>query len=204
MRNTLLYMAAYELILVVFVIFFVFATPPSTPNSPFWLVFVILVILGLLGLLFLPLRGRMLENAYTERLLQLQARYLEVLNRAADKQIAYGMQLRREAIAPLTRLIDAQTEIQTEQLRASASGRAGDHQDRGRTQRVRQDDRFGRQIAGVMQQICRRGRTQFCPYDENSCGTGMSTARRAPTRMSNVLYTVQRITGFDDIDSDCP
>ncbi len=116
-RNTLLYMAAYELILIVFVVFFVFATPPSTTDSPFWLVFVILVILGLLGLLFLPLRGRMLENAYTERLLRLQARYLDVLNRAADKQIAYGMQLRREAIAPLTRLIEAQTEIQTEQLR---------------------------------------------------------------------------------------
>ncbi len=122
-RNTLLYMAAYELILIVFVIFFVFATPPSAPDSPFWLVFVILVVLGLLGLVFLPLRGRMLENAYTERLLALQARYLEALNRAADKQIAYGMQLRREAIAPLTRLIDAQTEIQTEQLkRLQAAG----------------------------------------------------------------------------------
>ncbi|MCZ2097317.1 MAG: hypothetical protein LC121_13860, partial [Anaerolineae bacterium] len=42
---------------------------------------------------------------------------LEALNAGADKQIAYGMQLRREAIAPLTRLIEAQTEIHTDQLK---------------------------------------------------------------------------------------
>ena len=82
-----------------------------------------LIGLALGGLVFLPIRGRMLENAYSERMLQLQAKYIEALNTAADKQITYGMQLRREAIAPLTRLIDAQTEIHTEQLkRLQAAG----------------------------------------------------------------------------------
>ncbi|MFN8452530.1 MAG: dynamin family protein [Anaerolineae bacterium] len=123
LRNSLLYMAAYELILLVFAIFALVAFPPAAENSPFWLILVILFAAGVGGLVFLPLRGRMLENAYTERMLQLQARYIEALNAAADKQIAYGMQLRREAIAPLTRLIEAQTEIHTDQLkRLQAAG----------------------------------------------------------------------------------
>ncbi|MBI1256780.1 MAG: hypothetical protein GC204_04870 [Chloroflexi bacterium] len=123
LRNSLLYMAAYELILIVILIFALVAAPPAQQNSPFWIILVVLIGLALGGLVFLPIRGRMLENAYSERMLQLQARYLEALNTAADKQIAYGMQLRREAIAPLTRLIDAQTEIHTEQMkRLQAAG----------------------------------------------------------------------------------
>ena len=123
LRNTLLYMAAYELILIVILVFALIAAPPAQQNSPFWLILVVLIALALGGLVFLPIRGRMLENAYSERMLALQARYLEALNAAADKQIAYGMQLRRESIAPLTRLIEAQTEIHTDQLkRLQAAG----------------------------------------------------------------------------------
>ncbi len=123
LRNSLLYMAAYELILLVFAVFALVAFPPGGENSPFWLILVVLIAAGVGGLVFLPLRGRMLENAYTENLLQLQARYIEVLNAAADKQIAYGIQLRHEAIMPLTRLIEAQTEIHTDQIkRLQAAG----------------------------------------------------------------------------------
>ncbi len=122
-RNTLLYMAAYEMILLVILVFALIAAPPAQANSPFWIILVVLIGLALGGLVFLPVRGRMLENAFTEHLLQLQARYLEALNTAADKQITYGMQLRREAITPLTRLIEAQTEIHTDQLkRLQAAG----------------------------------------------------------------------------------
>ncbi|MEO8398007.1 MAG: dynamin family protein, partial [Chloroflexota bacterium] len=99
LRNALLYMAAFELILIVVLIFALIAAPPAQQNSPFWIILVVLIGLALGGLVFLPIRGRMLENAYSERMLQLQARYLDALNAAADKQITYGMQLRREAIA---------------------------------------------------------------------------------------------------------
>jgi GTP-binding protein EngB required for normal cell division len=123
-RNTLLYMAAYELILLVILVFALIAAPPAQVNSPFWIILVVLIGLALGGLVFLPIRGRMIENAFTERLLHLQARYIEALNLAADKQITYGMQLRREAIAPLTRLIEAQTEIHMDQLnRLQSAGR---------------------------------------------------------------------------------
>jgi hypothetical protein len=69
-----------------------------------------------LGFAAMPLRGRTIHTEYVNRLLKLQARYTEILTQAADKQIEYGMQLRREAISPLTRLVEAQARIQDEQL----------------------------------------------------------------------------------------
>jgi hypothetical protein len=97
---------------------FVLLANPATEQQPYLplLILVFLLGLGVLGLLALPLRGRMLEVAYTERMLNLQKEYLENVNKAADKQIAYGMSVRRESVAPLTRLIEAQTTIQTDQL----------------------------------------------------------------------------------------
>ena len=118
-RNSLLYLAAYEVLILVLAVF-VGLWNPSPPDQP-WLTFGLIVFLlglGVLGVGLLPLRGRMLETQYANRLAALQARYSEAFNKAANKQVTYGMELRREAVAPLTRLIDAQTTIQTDQLKA--------------------------------------------------------------------------------------
>lgn len=112
-RNTLLYLVVYEILLLLFGFFFTQALPAE--QVP--LVLIVTLVLMLLGLLALPLRGRALEAAHTRRLLTLQAQYVETVTKAADRQIAYSMQLRRDAIAPLTRLIEAQTQIQTDQLK---------------------------------------------------------------------------------------
>jgi hypothetical protein len=50
-------------------------------------------------------------------MLALQKRYIDVLTDTANKQVNYSMQLRRDAIAPLTRLVESQTEVQKEQLK---------------------------------------------------------------------------------------
>ncbi len=120
-RNSLIYLGGYELLFVMFAVIALLLNPSATsPDQPFLTIGLIVFLLGIgvLGVLLLPLRGRMLETQHANRLLSLQVRYLDTFNRAADKQIAYGMQLRREAIAPLTRLIDAQTTIQSGQLTA--------------------------------------------------------------------------------------
>ncbi len=117
LRNTLLYVAAYELVLMVFVLFTLLAFPIGTPDSPFIPTILVLLGLALLGLAFLPLRGRMLENAWRMRLKGIENRYIESMTTAANKQIAYGLQLRRDAVAPLTRVIEAQTETQMEQMK---------------------------------------------------------------------------------------
>lgn len=115
LRNTLIYLAVYEILLLLFGIVLI-AVLVQAPDTAPALLLVLVLALMLLGLVFVPLRGRMIENDYTERMLRLQARYIEVLTRAADAQIAYGMTLRKDAIAPLVRLIESQTDMQTAQL----------------------------------------------------------------------------------------
>lgn len=120
LRNALLYLAAYEVILIVFAVFIAAANPFGTDaagGSSELIVIIVLLGMMLLGLAFLPLRGRQLENEYAKRMRALAGKYSETLTRAATKQIDYGMNLRRDAIAPLTRLIDAQTHIHTDQLK---------------------------------------------------------------------------------------
>lgn len=114
LRNTLLYLAAWEVTVLVLLIFLFSAWASVGDSAP---VFLILLLAALvLGFLILPLRGRMLESSYTNRMLALQARYIEVLSKAADRQTEYSMNLRRQVVQPLTRLVEAQTQIQTEQL----------------------------------------------------------------------------------------
>lgn len=117
-KNTMLYLAVYEILLIVFGIALLNIwgqVAQNQPQLPFILL-ILLIGLGLLGLVMMPVRGRIMETAYTNQMLALQARYIEALTKAADKQVAYGLQLRRDSIAPLTRLIEAQTQIQTEQM----------------------------------------------------------------------------------------
>lgn len=118
-RNTLLYLAVWELIVVILVVALLNAWGAVDNLADIPLAMISLLALlgaGVLGFAALPLRGRTIHTQYVNRLLKLQARYTELLTTAADKQIEYGMQLRREAISPLTRLVEAQASIQDEQL----------------------------------------------------------------------------------------
>src|SRR5690606_33132014 len=114
LRNTTLYLVVYEILLLLAMIFISQAVVTQSESLP--LLLIVWLGLALLGFALIPLRGRMVEAAYTNQMLALQKRYIETLTEAANKQIAYGIQLRRDAIAPLTRLIEAQTTIQKEQL----------------------------------------------------------------------------------------
>ena len=111
-RNTTLYLIVYEILLLLTGILMAQVVPADQ------LLILIILVLGLaiLGLVLVPIRGRMVEIAYTKRMLILQKNYLDTLSEAADKQMSYGTQQRREAIAPLTRLIEAQTTIQRDQM----------------------------------------------------------------------------------------
>lgn len=115
LRNTVVYLALYEVILILFgaVVIGVLVSQPDTITAGL-LVFVLIMML--MGLMFVPLRGRMLENAYTRRMLDLQARYLAIVDKAAREQTAHSKKLREDIASPLLRLIDAQTQRQEEQL----------------------------------------------------------------------------------------
>lgn len=114
LRNSMLYLAAFELLLIIFGAVTMSIQTNDSQSKVLLLIF--LIGLGVLALLYMPLRGRILQTGFTNRMLKLRGRYIEALSRAADKQIEYGMRLRQDAVQPLTRLISAQTQIQTEQL----------------------------------------------------------------------------------------
>jgi small GTP-binding protein len=119
LRNSMLYLAVFEILLIIFGVALLsgganFLPPEQRQMS--WLIVLFLIGLGVLALLYMPLRGRLLESSYTNRMLKIQSRYIEALSKAADKQLDYGMRLRRDAVQPLTRLIEAQTQIHADQL----------------------------------------------------------------------------------------
>jgi GTP-binding protein EngB required for normal cell division len=115
LRNTVIYLAVYEIIMVIFAVVF-FGLLFNDPSGAVAAMSLVVLGLMLLGLAFIPLRGRMIENQYTARMLTLQSRYLDVLSEGAEQQIAHGMKLREDATVPLTRLIEAQTQAQASQL----------------------------------------------------------------------------------------
>lgn len=116
-RNTLLYLGGWIVLMLIFVVFVLIWNPISADGTPLAIAIIpLLLLLGAAGALTLPLRGRWLALSYQNRMAKLATRYIEVLTRAADKQVDYGMRLRRDTVSPLTRLIEAQTSIQSEQL----------------------------------------------------------------------------------------
>lgn len=119
-RNALMFLGAYEIFMLILLIALIalwgnIALSSGQAATPI-IALVVLLGFALLGLAIMPLRGRALANQRAARLEKLQTRYIDALSKAAGKQVSYGMQLRRDAVAPLTRLIEAQVNIQTEQL----------------------------------------------------------------------------------------
>jgi GTP-binding protein EngB required for normal cell division len=118
--NSLLTLGVCLVIMVAFLVGVVILRGPwgntlENDTVPLILILVLVgLILGSVGVM--PLFGAGHQREYTKRLLKLQNDYADTLARAADKQVEYGMRQRREAIAPLMRLIEAQTTIQREQV----------------------------------------------------------------------------------------
>ncbi|PJF20372.1 MAG: hypothetical protein CUN56_16505, partial [Phototrophicales bacterium] len=110
-RNTLLYLAAWELIIVVLGILFWQLSGGMEDGGLRTLILLMLPLMAILGFLMLPIRGRMIHAQFANRLNTLSQQYQNTIATAAEKQIEYGIQLRKDTIAPLTRLIEAQTAI---------------------------------------------------------------------------------------------
>lgn len=78
--------------------------------------FLILMALAALGAFAMPITGYFMGTAHKNRLIKLQQQYIDAFGKAADAQVEYGMGMRSDVVSPLTRLVETQTQIQTEQL----------------------------------------------------------------------------------------
>ncbi|HVO43228.1 MAG TPA: hypothetical protein VMT34_11425, partial [Aggregatilineales bacterium] len=106
-RNSLIVLGAYESIVFVSLIITAIAFINSQNGS--WLVLPFLsLVLGLAGLLVMPLRGALMERAYAARMLAIKTTLVDALTKVSRTQIEAGAKMRRDAVAPFLRLVDAQ------------------------------------------------------------------------------------------------
>lgn len=115
-RSAVIYLALWELLILIFGVAILGSGVLNTSGQANIVVLVMLLALAMIGLAIMPLVGRILASRFQSNILGLQARYTETLGKAADQQIEYAMRLRRDSVAPLTRLVEAQNEMQNQQL----------------------------------------------------------------------------------------
>lgn len=116
LRNTLLYLAAWQLIVIVLFIAFLQLSGSIQDDGLKLLILIALPLLVVMGFLMLPVRGRIIATQFANRINSISRQYTDTLSTIAEKQIEYGVRLRKDTISPLTRLIEAQTSIHNEQL----------------------------------------------------------------------------------------
>jgi small GTP-binding protein len=113
LRNSLIILALWEVLTLCLVL--AVAAGGFTGKIPnaqgLLLVFAVGIGFVILGLALVPLRGWLLRKNYERRLRHCRDDYLEKLRRAAGELVAHGVQLRRDAVAPFTRLIVSQAEL---------------------------------------------------------------------------------------------
>ncbi|NDJ75192.1 MAG: hypothetical protein GYB65_02945 [Chloroflexi bacterium] len=118
LRNTLIVLALWEILTLILVLVTALGAVPNLVANvgSVLLVFIIGFALIVFGLLLVPIRGWFLARAYERRLHRNRDEYLDILRRAAGELVGHGVQLRQDATAPFTRMIESQTEL-VQQLR---------------------------------------------------------------------------------------
>jgi GTPase SAR1 family protein len=112
LRSTLIFLGLWELLALALTMVLAGGALAGTPDvTTLLLVFGIGIGLIIFGLILVPLRGWFMGKAYERRLRENRDNYLEILRRATTESITHGAQLRRDATAPFTRLIDTQSEL---------------------------------------------------------------------------------------------
>lgn len=118
-RNTLLYFGAWQVLMIALLMAWFYANDALANSSELpldWIVLGAIVFGMVMAVIGVPLRGQFAHTAYANALLKQQTQYIDLLTKASDLHIDYAMQMRRESISPLTRLIEAQTDIQAKQF----------------------------------------------------------------------------------------
>lgn len=113
LRNTLIILALWEVLVILIVVIVAgSALAGGTPDvNAILVVFAIGLGLTLFGLVLVPLRGWFLRKAYERRLYKARDEYMSILQRAAGEVVSHGIQLRRDATTPFTRMIESQAEL---------------------------------------------------------------------------------------------
>ncbi|MCE7948378.1 MAG: hypothetical protein DYG88_13220 [Chloroflexi bacterium CFX4] len=108
-RNTIVTLSVYVLIVVLISLFLIVTAAATGADAGVWLLSVLMLLaLVLGGISVMPLRGMFMANAYARRMEAVRTGYQDVLGKAAADQIAYGRQMRQDAVAPFLRMVESQ------------------------------------------------------------------------------------------------
>ncbi len=119
-RNTTTTLAVYLISVLLFTVVLLFALSATNQGGASGLVALVALVLMIGGLAALPLRGAWLAAAHGRRIDAIKAEYLDTLHKAAADQIAFGKQMRQDAVAPFIRMVEAQLS-QSDQLKSELS-----------------------------------------------------------------------------------
>lgn len=109
LRSTMMLAAVWEVLVVLMAV--LVGSGEIATSANMIVVILFLWVLAMIGLAFFPIRGAMLKRAYRQRMRDLEKKYNEKLNRATQQQLEYGTQLRRDVVAPFTRMVETQAEL---------------------------------------------------------------------------------------------
>jgi len=118
-QNALVILAVWQLVVIILLIalFSVFGAVSASSDAPVaWIALGVLLLMSLMGFVAMPLRGRFLHRQYAKRLTEIQTVYTASLLKATDTHINYALELRREVVSPIVRLIEAQSSLQNKQM----------------------------------------------------------------------------------------
>ena len=109
LRTTMMVVALWEFMVILMAV--LVGTGEISTSGNMIVVILFLWVLAMFGLALFPIRGMMLKRAYRQRMRALEKQYNEKLSRATHQQIEYGTQLRRDVVAPFTRMVATQAEL---------------------------------------------------------------------------------------------
>jgi predicted GTPase len=122
-RNTIVTLSAYVLIVLLIGGFLIVTAAATGAEAGVWLLSVLMVLALIIGgMSVMPLRGALMANAYARRMDAVRRAYQDALSKAAAEQIAYGERLRQDAVAPFLRMVESQL-AQADALRAELAQR---------------------------------------------------------------------------------
>lgn len=108
-RNTIVALSVYVLAVLLIGGFLIVTAAATGADAGVWLLSVLMVLALLIGgASLMPLRGMFMANAYARRVEAARRAYQDALGKAVAEQIAYGRQLRQDAVAPFLRMVEAQ------------------------------------------------------------------------------------------------
>ncbi|MBZ0305387.1 MAG: dynamin family protein [Anaerolineae bacterium] len=114
LTNMLIIAAVWEIIVIALALAFGIPAAQSANSGTLFAIFAVILLAAIGGLALLPLRGWLLERAYSKRMFDLKEQYHKILNDALKEQLAYGIQIRKDTTAPFTRLIESQAKLTDE------------------------------------------------------------------------------------------